>query len=56
MQVVAVSPTSAADTEQRAAALEAEERRYEELKAELQAWAAGLTAACLGITFAFYGR
>ncbi|GAB4813108.1 hypothetical protein N2152v2_000154 [Parachlorella kessleri] len=55
-KVVAASPTNAADKEQQAAVVEAEERRYEELKAELQAWAAGLTAACLGITFVFYGR
>lgn len=36
--------------------MEAERRRYEELKAELQAWAAGLTVACLAATHAFYGR
>ena len=34
----------------------AEQQRYEELKAELQAWAAGLTVVCLAATFAFYGR
>lgn len=39
-----------------AAKVEAERQRYEELKAELQAWAAGLTVACLAATFAFYGR
>lgn len=39
-----------------AAKLAAEQQRYEELKAELQAWAAGLTVACLAATYAFYGR
>ena len=38
------------------AKLAAEAARYEELKQELQAWALGLTAACLSATFAFYGR
>ena len=38
------------------AKVEAERRRYDELKAELQAWASGLTLACLAATFAFYGR
>ena len=38
------------------AALAAERARYEALKAELQLWAAGITTACLGATFAFYGR
>ncbi len=56
MQVVAPAPSNAVDEEQRAAVLAAEERRYEELKAELQAWATGLTAACLAITYIFYGR
>lgn len=56
MQVVAVAPTNVGDEEQRAAALAAERERYDQLKAELQAWAAGLTIVCFSATFAFYGR
>lgn len=39
-----------------AAKVEAEQRRYDELKKELQAWAAGLTLVCFAATLAFYGR
>lgn len=55
-QVVAAAPSNPTDEAQQAAVIEAERQRYEELKRELQLWATGLTAACLGITFAFYGR
>lgn len=55
-QVVAASPTNSADEAALQATRDAEQARYEQLKAELQAWAAGLTAVCLVATFAFYGR
>eukprot|EP00890_Picochlorum_soloecismus_P000866 jgi/Picsp_1/1780/NSC_05251-R1_atp synthase protein i len=52
---VSPSPSSAAavDMEER---IQAEEKRYEQLKLELQTWSLGLTALCLGSTFVFYGR
>lgn len=53
---MAVAPTTETDVDALAAKVEAERVRYEELKQELQAWCAGLTAACLAATFAFYGR
>ncbi|KAL4854162.1 hypothetical protein ACK3TF_005015 [Chlorella vulgaris] len=55
-KVVAVNPANEADMEALAAKVAEERRRYDELKQELQAWAAGLTAVCLATTFAFYGR
>lgn len=55
-KVVATAPTNEVDQDALAAKVAAERARYDELKAELQAWAAGLTVACLAATFAFYGR
>eukprot|EP00887_Chlorella_sp_A99_P006999 scaffold2.g6999.t1 len=55
-RVVPVAPTNEADEAAQAERLAAERDRYEQLKAELQAWAAGLVAACLAATYAFYGR
>ncbi|KAL4427151.1 hypothetical protein ABPG77_001155 [Micractinium sp. CCAP 211/92] len=55
-KVVAATPTNEVDQDALAAKVAAERARYDELKAELQAWAAGLTVACLAATFAFYGR
>ncbi|KAL4459164.1 hypothetical protein ABPG75_014029 [Micractinium tetrahymenae] len=55
-KVVATAPTNEVDQDALAAKVAAERARYEELKAELQAWAAGLTVVCMAATFAFYGR
>ena len=55
-RVMPVAPTNEVDEAAQAAVLAAERARYEQLKADLQLWAAGLTAACLAATCAFYGR
>jgi len=52
---IALTPTAAEEASV-AAQLEAERERYEQLKQELGLWAAGLTAVCFSVTFAFYGR
>ena len=52
---VAVTSSTAAASEAEAKAA-AENARYDELKQELQFWAATLTAVCLGATYLVYGR
>ena len=56
VKVVAISPSNDVDQDALAAKVAAEKARYDELKAELQAWAAGLTVVSLTATYAFYGR
>lgn len=41
---------------EKAAEAEAERVRYEEMKNELQLWAAGLTTVCFAATLTFYGK
>lgn len=55
-RAVAVAPTSPEEEAQLRAAVEEEQRRYEELKQELSLWTAGLTAACFAATYAFYTK
>lgn len=49
-------PPTAGEADETAARLEIERERYEVLKKELQLWSLALTTACLGATYAFYGR
>ena len=56
-QRAAILPADDSEMDEEALAKrEAERARYEQLKAELQTWAAVMTAVGLAATYAFYGR
>jgi len=55
-RVVAPPPANPTEAEELEALIQRERLEFEAMKVEIQAWAAGLTIACLAATFTFYGH